>query len=154
MVWGLFECSALDGPVDWRPLQQLGSKAAVVYNPSDPWFSQYDTMREVLPGIEVSRNELTQVAWLPCCKLQAWLTSSKLQAGDLCARHFSWCVHVQAGQQLTSAPGTTAHHFTVVWAAAGGERLSNPGPCKPKWLRHCAAFAAGHAVGITATVAM
>jgi len=77
-------CSALDGPVDWRPLQQLGSKAAVVYNPSDPWFSQYDTMREVLPGIEVSRDAFTNVAWLTSFKLLARSTSLgvKLQASS------------------------------------------------------------------------
>lgn len=49
-------CSALDGPVDWGLIQHLGSKAAVVYNPRDPWFQQYDTMHEVLPEVEVSKK--------------------------------------------------------------------------------------------------
>jgi hypothetical protein len=43
----------LDAPVDWGLIQQLGSKAAVVYNPQDPWFQQYGAMQEVLPEVEV-----------------------------------------------------------------------------------------------------
>lgn len=46
-------CSMLDAPVDWGLIQQLGSKAAVVYNPQDPWFQQYGAMQEVLPEVEV-----------------------------------------------------------------------------------------------------
>jgi hypothetical protein len=47
----------LDAPVDWGLIEQLGSKAAVVYNPHDPWFQQYHAMHEVLPGIEVRKKE-------------------------------------------------------------------------------------------------
>jgi hypothetical protein len=43
----------LDAPVDWGLIKALGPKAAVVYNPSDPWFQHYQEMHKALPGIEV-----------------------------------------------------------------------------------------------------
>lgn len=39
--------------MDWGLIKALGPKAAVVYNPADPWFQHYHEMQEVLPGIEV-----------------------------------------------------------------------------------------------------
>lgn len=54
-VYFLFVCSTLDAPVDWGLIQHLGRKAAVVYNPDDPWFQEYISMHQVMPGLEVSR---------------------------------------------------------------------------------------------------
>lgn len=47
------EFSVLDAPVDWGLIKQLGRKAAVVYNPADPWFQQYHDMQQALPGLEM-----------------------------------------------------------------------------------------------------
>lgn len=46
----------LDAPVDWGVVKRLGNKAVVVYNPADIWFKEYDSLRQVLPGVEVSES--------------------------------------------------------------------------------------------------
>jgi hypothetical protein len=57
--------SALDRPVDWSLIRDLGSKAAVVYNPRDPWFQQYGTMHQVLPDVEVSNKHVKYKKYSP-----------------------------------------------------------------------------------------
>jgi hypothetical protein len=50
-------CRQLDAPVDWDVMRRLGSKAAVVFNPADPWSQPTHTqLAAELPGIEVGEG--------------------------------------------------------------------------------------------------
>lgn len=62
--------------MDWGLIKALGPKAAVVYNPADPWFQHYHEMHEALPGLEVRHTLLHLSATLSKHSLLMLLTNA------------------------------------------------------------------------------
>ncbi|KAL3156708.1 hypothetical protein ABBQ38_000983 [Trebouxia sp. C0009 RCD-2024] len=72
---GQTEFRDLAGPVDWRELQELGDKVAVICNPHDTWFSQrsWEEMWLAVPNVKAYMEETQRHDFCVSAKLSASL---------------------------------------------------------------------------------